>query len=124
MSGVDLVTFINARLDEMAEDARQLTEALAGSIPSSAPFALAVGMTVSDAIAQRYNLMSRYRMDPQSVLADVAAKRRIVDLCAHNLEFEDYGWSVAEPVLKLLAAPFAQHPDYDPAWAVEGTVTT
>jgi hypothetical protein len=29
-----------------------------------------------------------------------------------------------ERLLRLLAAPFAQHPDFDPAWAVEGTVTT
>jgi hypothetical protein len=68
--------------------------------------------------------------DPQFVLADVAAKRRIVD------EFGDAGeWLPAkrdddEPeyaygrartlheVIKLLAAPFASHPDYDPAWAV------
>jgi hypothetical protein len=126
VSGVDLVTFLRERLDEMADEARQLTEALAGSIPSSAPFALAVGMKVSDAIAQRYNLMSRYRMDPQFVLDDVAAKRRIVDWAMALLEtlpndpaaalmFQQAG----DELLRQLAAPFARHPDFDPAWSVE-----
>jgi hypothetical protein len=67
--------------------------------------------------------------NPQFVLADIAAKRRIValyeDACdrvrnpvsadartaARVAQFE------LEAVLRLLTAPFASHPDYDPAWA-------
>lgn len=108
MSGVDLVTFLRARLDER-EAAAKASE---GAWIPLGP----------DPLDRRpiARLMSMH--DPAYVLADVAAKRRMVDLCAHNLEFEDYGWSVAGPALKLLAAPFVQHPDFDPAWAAEGTV--
>jgi hypothetical protein len=69
--------------------------------------------------------------DPRYVLADIAAKRQIIEM--HNIrreagEFEgqphvtvwcatcnEPGWC---PTLRLLAAPFAQHPEFDPAWAV------
>ena len=64
------------------------------------------------------------RHDPARVLAEVAAKRAILDLhaepghlpCdAHNpitLDNEH-----CETVL-LLAAPHADHPDFDPSWAI------
>ena len=59
------------------------------------------------------------RHDPARVLADVEAKRRIVDLAANyspELEHGDNGeWAFAE-VLHQLAGPFAEHPDYDPSW--------
>jgi hypothetical protein len=68
------------------------------------------------------------RHDPARVLRETAAKRRIV---------ECYKWVAAGPiedgietdvnygrrtqlrdVLQLLAAPYADHPDYKPAWSV------
>jgi hypothetical protein len=53
--------------------------------------------------------------DPAYVLADIAAKRRILGWAQTGAlpEYEiDY-------VLTALAAPFAQHADFAPAWAVE-----
>lgn len=48
--------------------------------------------------------------DPAYVLADIAAKRAIVEL---------HGTSVGmDAVLDLLAQPFAEHADFDPAWRV------
>lgn len=61
------------------------------------------------------------RHSPTRVLAEVAAKRRIIhehrigfDPCdAHNASFE----SVPCETMRLLALPFADHPDYRPEWA-------
>lgn len=61
---------------------------------------------------------------PARVLAEVDAKRRIVDLAAGMLnaakgdsEVDHYGGlSAAEDTLLLLARPFRAHPDFDPAW--------
>jgi hypothetical protein len=47
------------------------------------------------------------------VLAEVAAKRRIIDECEN--------WSeIVAPlrnILRIMMQPYAGHPDYDPAWA-------
>lgn len=52
------------------------------------------------------------RFDPARVLAEVEAKRRII-------EHEDH-WAEDDRVLHLLALPYREHPDYRPAWAPEG----
>jgi len=50
------------------------------------------------------------RWDPDRVLAECAAKRRIVQW---------YQWGdVREPVLGPLAAVYADHPDYDQSWSL------
>lgn len=58
--------------------------------------------------------------DPARVLADVEAKRRIVEECKHIIDthFSDdfTADTLAEDCLKLLALPYAEHPDYDPSW--------
>lgn len=62
------------------------------------------------------------RYHPARVLAEVEAKRRIVDLCAEALAFEGphrYSPScadLAEDILRAQALPYADHPDYDPTW--------
>ncbi len=61
------------------------------------------------------------RHDPARVLADVAAKRRIMDLhaighdpCdAHDASFE----SIPCDTMRLLALPYAEHESYRPEWA-------
>lgn len=45
--------------------------------------------------------------DPKVLLAECAAIRAVVEYLAGSLP----------RVLKLLAAPYAAHPDFDPAWA-------
>lgn len=69
--------------------------------------------------------------DPQRVLEDLAAKRRIVELYAearqNAIDYrEDYTlagnrpWSEQtdhlEPVIRLLALPYADHPHYQESW--------
>jgi hypothetical protein len=64
------------------------------------------------------------RHDPARALADVQAKRQIVDLMAGMLsaargdsEVDHYGGlGAAEDTLSLLALPYADHPDYRQEW--------
>lgn len=66
--------------------------------------------------------------DPARVLAEVEAKRRIIDYCESAIEAggikpgstwndDAAGAEVGEAVLHLMALLYAGHPDYDPAWA-------
>ena len=54
--------------------------------------------------------------DPARVLADIAAKRAIVEVCTVELRM---GCSTAWSVLLRLAAPHTEHPDFDPAWRID-----
>lgn len=60
------------------------------------------------------------RHDPARVLAEVEAKRRIVDLCDTETP-ETGGLPLAIRTLRLLALPYADHPDYDEAWRPQST---
>jgi hypothetical protein len=68
------------------------------------------------------------RHDAARVLADVEAKRRIIalnDEATTDAQSSDYLVAgparllgrAFEPVLRLLALPYAAHPDYRPEWA-------
>jgi len=71
------------------------------------------------------------RWDPARVLAECAAKRAIVEMHVRGIrETVDPGLvpdlDCAEcdqpfpcPTLRLLAQPYADHPDFDSAWGVE-----
>lgn len=72
------------------------------------------------------------RHDPARVLADVAAKRAILalhsgvivcDVCRDISPYLAAGDSGGAPwpcdTILLLAQPFADHPDFDPAWKAE-----
>jgi len=59
------------------------------------------------------------RHDPARVLAEVDAKRRILDLhkaMALNPDVHSDAWTALGDVLHLLALPYADHPDYREAW--------
>lgn len=67
--------------------------------------------------------------DPARVLAEVETKRRIIDYCESAIEAGEVkpgstwnddaaGAEVGVAVLHLMASPYADHPDYDRAWAV------
>lgn len=62
--------------------------------------------------------------DPKAVLADIAAKRRILDMFnfdpGDDGQLNVYGGNGPETwhdVLQELAVPFAEHPDYQGEWA-------
>ena len=58
------------------------------------------------------------RFDPDRVLAECKAKREIVEECERSM-LNDSDSSAAEWIVGRLAAVYASHPDYDPAWAPE-----
>lgn len=66
------------------------------------------------------------RWDPARVLAEVAAKRALIAALDGNVRYhdiDDRGVSAARDALELclrhLAAPYADHPKFDPAWRLE-----
>ena len=60
------------------------------------------------------------RHDPARVLAECEVKRRIVDLAREARETDGAGYATADAymrdVLRLLALPYAEHPDYRDEW--------
>lgn len=57
-------------------------------------------------------------MTPARVLADVDAKRRIVERVKYEFELQTNGWHTAQKALYDLAAVYADHPDYQREWAL------
>lgn len=63
-------------------------------------------------------------LDADQVLADLDSKRAILDLHAEASAATPNGWddsavhwaAAVEDVLRLLALPFATHPDYQESW--------
>ena len=76
------------------------------------------------------SLLRRFAPIPQAMerpdtaerlLADIAAKRRIVELHRRNVEADDCwscGWVKSLPcdTVRALALPYADHPDYRQEW--------
>lgn len=66
--------------------------------------------------------------DPERALAEIEAKRKQIDLCEYLAGWTDkYDWQVtehevwamrmaAQEMLRRLALPYADHPDYQPEW--------
>lgn len=116
---MDIAEFLTARVDEDEAVARE-----AG--PSR----------VQDGFHELGVLDDDYRhatvvISSERLLAEVAAKRAIVDLHGRAHECVGYysagdintsAWCVAAvdcDALRVLARVYADHPDYDPAWALE-----
>lgn len=125
-----LVEFLRARLDEDEEAARNATEGPWfadhpepkhwGDDPESA---LIVRGKVLCILDNQYggSLCADHivRHDPTRVLAEVAAKRGVIDLyeiASASPELDRDAWLVLTETLKLLALPSASHPDYDERW--------
>lgn len=102
----DLVTFLRARLDEDEQVARQVTMC-EGDDPS---------LWVLDDDYKHDTLV----IDSARVLAEVAAKRRMVEQCgeaaADAINYAREARDLADDTLRLLALPFSDHPDYDESW--------
>lgn len=121
-----LIAFLCARLDEDEEVARATVWDGGGDrlhwqvVASGTRDAIFLGdRTIKEHIA---------RHDPVRVLADVAAKRQVVDRYeramanrrAHPDDLATAGALLAlRGVVQLLASPYVDHPDFDAAWAVD-----
>jgi hypothetical protein len=105
----DLVTFLRERLDEEERLATAASRAGIGVDIGPDGHAVSSHPDAQDHIAT---------WCPVRVLAEVDAKRRIVEGLAEADPHSGYitGTFAAEDVLCLLALPHAEHPDYDPAW--------
>lgn len=106
----DLVKFLRARLDKDEQVARD-----------TQPACFAV--KVLGLVLVVDNLRHVLRHDPDRVLAEVGAKRWIIDLhSAEPGQHPDFCWhdkhELPCPTLRLLALPYADHPSYDPGWAL------
>lgn len=115
----DLVEFLRARLDEDEERARFVQRERGDrALPEVEPWRLSWH--------DEYDLLC---IEPSRALADVDAKRRIVDEHepSGNYAYRDdstpacgtCGDYTAEwpcDTLKLLALPYVGHPDYDESW--------
>jgi hypothetical protein len=76
---------------------------------------LGLGVVVDDRQAPHI-----VRWDPARVLAECAAKRAIIDWdCMFDGGVVDGSSMENDRVLWLLAQPYADHPDFDPAWLTE-----
>ncbi|MEV4670986.1 DUF6221 family protein [Actinomadura sp. NPDC049382] len=118
-----LVEFLNARLDEDEQTAREagnrrwLIEDNTISLwPENEHDGFMTWPTRSDA-------RHAVHWQPERVLAEVEAKRRIVDEHGPNeyglcdvCVLNDDARRAPCPTLRLLALPYADHPDYDESW--------
>jgi len=115
----DLVEFLRARLDEDL-----------AALPS-VPYFVTIG---SDGTTTQGDAVPPGLWGPSRIQAEIAAKRRIVDLhrpdptddgsveccfCSFHEQYEGFNdvseeWPCEH--LRLLALPFADHPDYDESW--------
>ena len=116
--GVTLAGFLAARLDE--DEAAAKAQAQRGTV------VMYTDGEPTQAEAEYFATIS-----PARVLREVEAKRKI--LAEHRIDPEllpgvcyrcRYGvpahWESADwpcPTLRALAAPYSDHPDYDPGWA-------
>jgi hypothetical protein len=119
MSGMDeLIAFLRARLDEdeqvaLAAKGHRVFDGT--GIVADRDRSVTLGSHVATHIA---------RHDPARVLADVEAKRQIIEGFAelhhnparHTDAVLHLQWNVLRHVVLVLAQPFADHPDYREEW--------
>lgn len=131
---MDLLDFIRARLDDGEAFARNAFGEHNNAVADWRELwsgAVQVGPH-EDPIETQDSQITRHIIchDPTRMLAEVTAKRRIVELAeeatgldmqvdnefrvgSRDSEAEPY---VGDLILRLLALPFADHPDYDDSW--------
>jgi hypothetical protein len=123
---MSITEFLMARYDERESAARAAMDADPayahyGDTAAEAFLALAVSEGETEEAAAHFE-----RWRPEHVLADIAAKRAIVkfadvvDGMAETIyqEFSSYPDEEGADLLKILVQPYADHPDFDPAWKV------
>lgn len=113
---MDLVQFLRDRLDEDAAAANRV-ESRWRQVGETGVIVASDGGRAEECANGNWTGIAEHivRHDPARVLAEVEAKRRIVDDLAATIggDYIDDGEPVlAEHLLRLLALPYADHPDY------------
>ncbi|MBP2583380.1 hypothetical protein J3A78_003858 [Streptomyces sp. PvR006] len=113
----DLIAFLSARLDEDAAAARRAGDSFR-QIGETGVIVATEGDRAEECASANWAGIADHivRHDPARVLAEVNAKRRIVT-AYENYDNDAPELDVPESVLRLLALPYADHPDYRPEWA-------
>jgi hypothetical protein len=120
----DPIPFLRTRLNEDAKIARSVTDQQA---PETLGAVLTIDQPDVTPASVRAIAVHVVRWDPARVLAEVAAKRRIIELCEGLIEAgqidpspalidDAKGADVAEQVLEIMTQAYVEHPDYDPTW--------
>lgn len=132
MTGMTLVEFLRARLDERETVAQRALTAVR-RWPKSQPPPWEVARLLHSQLPRSAGHLEAWegRETPADVLAEVEAKRRIVNECEdaqrnaavptpEQLATQEH-WAVIartyEYVLRQLALPHAEHPEYREEWA-------
>jgi hypothetical protein len=116
-----LIEFLRTRYDEEQRDAEAAYDGdgyREWDIPCTGVVQVAGGDLDGLVVAPRNAAIHVARHDPARVLADVAAKRWLVDRAEHVMaSSRDHAEATAWlHVVQRLATVYADHPDYDPAW--------
>jgi Family of unknown function (DUF6221) len=146
---VDIVEFLTARYDEEAASARRAAAVARGaewaSDIESAPGSCFLGSEGVRSFAQvgvsfgAHSIAEHIAVhDPARVLADIAMRQRLVeaypkleqrlaeirknDPATYSYDHAKYAGlrEAAQAVLLQFASLYAEHPDYDPAWRIDG----
>lgn len=149
MTNVDIAEFLTARLDAEWQLAVAAQGRYAGGEPwgptwayDREHFRVVIDGQTAVAAKDTRDVDGEHiaYWDPARVLADIAAKRRIVErhgafaprggsklmgfwkICTECGSGEEYQYPTDWPcdTLRLLAALYADHPDFDPAWRIDG----
>lgn len=133
---IAITEFLTARLDEdeavalAVDEQYRIWRARKDYIPQLGIF---FGRTQAPGYIDPADAAHIMRHDPASVLADIEAKRAVIELhkrvecargekegCEHCGWDDDcrdcYGYGYPCHTVALLALPYKDHPDYDPAW--------
>ncbi|MFH8627739.1 DUF6221 family protein [Streptomyces vietnamensis] len=116
----DLIAFLRARLDEDARAARRAGDSFR-QIGETGVIVATEGDRAEECASVNWAGIAEHivRHDPARVLAEVDAKRRMLEQFGSIAkgDFIDAGEQVvAQAALELLALPFADHPDYQDTW--------
>jgi len=113
----DLTTFLLERITEDETVARKATP-VSWAIVDPPADSVSLETIVGTGLAYNRDAARHIvRWDPDRVLAECEAKRRILAHCGSGLAYGSFGESLlGETVLRLIALPYADHPDYQEDW--------
>lgn len=120
-----IIEFLNQRYDEEEQAARVAGDAVGYSwIADGEMIVLAGGPAASDFVEgffPEHGVEAAHIAlhDPTRILLEVTAKRAIIEVAEPDTDggYIDGWWNEHDRVLRLLAAPFSDHPDYREEWA-------
>ncbi|MCX4540485.1 DUF6221 family protein [Streptomyces sp. NBC_01565] len=127
----DLVQFLRARLDEDEQTARAATPG-PWAVDGGSVY---VGRPINEVVDYSESAAHIARHDPARVLAEVDAKRQMLDIhaamdskgeritgcttCSWRDYMDDLWVSWPCPTLRLMLIPYADHSDYRAEWAIQ-----